>query len=570
MVMFNRRSITLLFSLVAMTSLEATSSLISPTVTSGVTRTFRQNQTLRSPEIGSSSSNSNSNSNNNSSINLHSNSFKSDEETPLSNSALGASRYSGGGGKRLYNTLRARGGDMNLGFFSAIANMDREKLVMAVALFATYFSVMGAKCALPSTFNLIMSAQSGLNFYGQEPQQLIAKVLVISTGAISLGKFLLGPVIDKYGGVFCLKVALSLLMGCLAMIASTSSFGVFAVSWIMVDFIFSSCWAACLNAIHQTYQEEEWASRIGLLAVAGRVGNALSFFAFASVLQIVQAQRQSSSIVAAATDGSWRVVFWVSSLLQLFPLFTFGIYQRIKDAKVVCSINNNNHQHAVGSKEEKIAAIPSQQRRTMKDSLKILGGEAKYLSFWMHLISRSCLMIVASFLLFVPSYMANAFGMSSSESARVGSLYALGSLLVVTFFAKPYSMMNVNKKIISTVVLLGSLLGCSLLHMAHIAGVYTISSLGATVSMFLWGVSFSIPFYIPPSMYALKRGGSESSATIADAFDFGGFMMLAWFNGFVAGRQQEVLMSWFAPFCALTIFSAVSLVTLIIATLTES
>jgi hypothetical protein len=35
---------------------------------------------------------------------------------------------------------------------------------------------------------------------------------------------------------------------------------------------------------------------------------------------------------------------------------------------------------------------------------------------------------------------------------------------------------------------------------------------------------------IPPSLYALSRGGTESSATIADVFDIGGFALLAAFK----------------------------------------
>jgi len=44
----------------------------------------------------------------------------------------------------------------------------------------------------------------------------------------------------------------------------------------------------------------------------------------------------------------------------------------------------------------------------------------------------------------------------------------------------------------------------------------------------------AIPFYLPASMFALKRGGKDGSATIADAFDVCGFGLLAVFNGIVA------------------------------------
>jgi hypothetical protein len=57
--------------------------------------------------------------------------------------------------------------------------------------------------------------------------------------------------------------------------------------------------------------------------------------------------------------------------------------------------------------------------------------------------------------------------------------------------------------------------------------------------MFLWGFSFAVPFYIPPSMFALARGRKESSATISDVFDVVGFIMLALFNGYVASIQHN-------------------------------
>lgn len=461
---------------------------------------------------------------------------------------------------------------------------SKKKLIMGLALFSTYFAVMGAKCALPSTFNQLTSNNSGLN-YAHDPKQSISTMLFFSTGAISLGKFLLGPIIDKVGGVTCLKLAITLLMGALGSIASTQSFWVFAVSWVFVDFIFSSCWGACLNAIHSTFQEEEWANRIGkndnfeikchstvrgvcekvwihsfflifsilpsgLLAVAGRVGNVSSFFMFASVLQWAQQKHGASS---------WRLVFWISSAIQLIPLFMLQWFENASSAP------NMHHADTQNAESQTVA----RDSPTIKDSLRILKNESQCLPFWMHLISRSCLMIIASFLLFVPSYMANAFGMTEAASARVGALYALGSLLSVSLGAKPFSASSKRSKILSTTVLLGTLLGCSLLNIAHINGAIMLSPLVGSISMFLWGITFSIPFYIPPSMYALKRGGRQSSATIADAFDFVGFMLLAWFNGFVAGRPQEILSSWLIPYQFLTGFSLTALIASIVAIVSE-
>ena len=426
----------------------------------------------------------------------------------------------------------------------------RKTLIMSIALFTTYFSVMGAKCALPSTFNLITSKSSGLNFT-KDPQSMMSTVLMISTSSIALGKLLLGPVIDKFGGVLCLKVALTTLLLSLGIIAQTSSFRIFAISWVVVDFVFSSCWAACLSSIHSTFDEQDWAGKIGLLAVAGRIGNAMSFFAFASILQSF-----------ATSASSWRLVFWLSSSLQLVPLFMFMLFSHVSkddmiDKDTDSMIHNEN--------QESIENTSNSATTSMKESIRILIQEAQFPAFWMHMIARSSLMIIASFLLFVPSYMSTGFGMSSANASRVAALYAIGSMLAVSFGAKKFSSSDVNRQCIAIVTMLGSLIGVCVLQIMHICGKLSLTPIIGGVSMLIWGLAFSVPFYIPCSMYALRVGGRKSAATIADAFDLVGFSMLAWFNGFVARRSQDLLVSWLSPFAILGGFAWTGLVTLVLA-----
>lgn len=456
-----------------------------------------------------------------------------------------------------------------------VANNDRKRreLLMTAALFGTYFSVMGAKCALPSTLALVTSDESGLTLQNLDstPQQIIAKVLTLSTFAIAIGKFFLGPIIDRYGGVLCLKVALSSLMGLLAIISATNSFKTFSIALVCIDFIFSSCWAACLNAVHHSFRQEQWSSCIGVLAVAARIGNASSFFFFASLLQWTQQRRITSG---GLIGQSWRNVFWASALMQVFPLILLVAISRDKmnssihqNNDLISTANDNDEITALSHAPDKNLPIPS--KPSIRKSLQTVKEESRTFTFWMHLLSRSCLMIIASFLLFVPSYMTNAFGLSSAASARVGSIYALGCLLSVSVGSKLFPMMTTRGKVISSIGSLGIVILVSVLQLLFISGSINISALGGTVSMFLWGVGFAVPFYIPPSLYALKKGGKESSATIADAFDFTGFLLLAAFNGFVASRQQEILSTWFVPFIILTVCGTISLVSLVSALIAE-
>ena len=54
----------------------------------------------------------------------------------------------------------------------------------------------------------------------------------------------------------------------------------------------------------------------------------------------------------------------------------------------------------------------------------------------------------------------------------------------------------------------------------------------------------------------------NSIVKVADAFDLGGFLLLAWFNGFVASRQQNEISAWLAPFQVMAALIMLSMTTL--------
>jgi len=220
---------------------------------------------------------------------------------------------------------------------------------MTIALMLGNFSVMGAKCALPSVLSLLLSTDRGLTFVvpnkvaalstdrgltfvvpkvasaatttltatvtttvSSIPQQQFAKLLGFSTFSIALGKLLLGPIIDTLGGIRALQLTLLLLTVMLATITMTQQFVIFAVCWVCVDFVFSSCWASCISSIQQSFPAQEWGTQIGHLATGARLGNAVSFSLFAAILFALE----------ETMVQPWRVVFLVSTVLQIIP---FGL-----------------------------------------------------------------------------------------------------------------------------------------------------------------------------------------------------------------------------------------------------
>ena len=165
--------------------------------------------------------------------------------------------------------------------------------------------------------------------------------------------------------------------------------------------------------------------------------------------------------------------------------------------------------------------------------------------------------------------MSQVYGASNAFAAQVGSIYALGCLLSVTLGSSKFSKLKRGKQALAGFLLLAAATFSSVAQLAHVSGVWNISAKAGAALMFLWGFAFSIPFYIPPSLYALRKGGKESSATIADVFDIGGFGLLALFNGYVASIDHAVLSSWIPTFQITSACSLVSLISLVLAVLLQ-
>jgi MFS family permease len=447
---------------------------------------------------------------------------------------------------------------------------------MVAALFVTYFTVLGAKCSLPSTIPLLPAALAYPP--GTDPSAALSHLLTASTLSIVCGKVVLGPLIDWVGGVRSLQIALVVLLSSLLCISTTSSFyPTFFVAWCLVDLTFSACWAAALSAVHETLDEKEWAGTVGLLAMGARLGNAAAFSGFAAILAY------GERIGYGARDGgggsgSWRAVFAAAAAVQAISLVLLSAFGRNKTRAT------RGHAQLGEMIAEQEGAPSPPPSSSVRKSLWLLGSVASTPQFWLHGISRSALTVVASFLLFVPSLMSQCFGLTDGAAAGVGSLYAAGCLVGVGVGSQRWYANQVpgRSRAAAVATQLGTVVATSLLLMLHVGGGLTLPAPAGALLLFLYAVGFAVPFYLPPSLYALEVGGGTSSATIADAFDIGGFSLLAAFNGYVgrivgggrgkmgaAGAAADSK-DWIPAFVILTFCALASMASLIWATLLDA
>ena len=359
---------------------------------------------------------------------------------------------------------------------------------VSLSLFLTYLSVICAKCALPTTLSILTLPNSGLLHSNTvlTRQGMISRLLALSTVAIALGKLLLGPIIDNLGGVLSLQIALSTLLLCLGCIGfgptTCPTLTSFACYWIVVDFAFSSCWAACVKTIRDTLPETNWVKEVGRLAMAARIGNALGFAFFASLLQ------WTITGVSAPSIEEWRWVYRAAALIQIIPLTMLTHYGS--------GVTNK------GMTYKREASVTASR---LDQSLSILRYQARKPEFWLHLISRSLIMVLVSFLLFIPSFMTQCYDMTSSSSARVGSLFAMGCLLSVsTLSEKTFPsvgkitngpresrliQVHYRRKAYSMLAFLATSTLCLLIQTIFLRGTISLTPLIGSLLIFLFGFS---------------------------------------------------------------------------------
>jgi MFS family permease len=454
--------------------------------------------------------------------------------------------------------------EINQKHYHHLETKRRLQIGMTIALSSSYFAVMGAKCALPSVLSLLTSPQQGLDFVvgnsatAVTPQMQMAQLLRISTVAIAAGKLLLGPVIDAFGGIKSLQVALTTLMILLLVVASSVTFSSFASCWVLVDFIFSACWAACINAIHQSFPQNQWSSQIGFLASGARMGNTVAFAFFGAVLYRF----------GDVLDRPWRVVFVIAAILQVIPLALLSYFgdRTLKYENYNKSIVDDNE----SSKNAPIGKTTFQKSGTSlsyRNSLQILRREACKAPFWFHLVSRACLMVYGSFLLFVPTLMNQIYGCSLAYSNFVGSIYAFGALVSVSIFSQIYSSLSLGRQVTLNASLLLLATMSSVYQLLSVSGKMVVPTWACVASLVLWAFSSAPSFYLPSAMYALEKGGKLGSATIADSFDLFGFVLLAIFNGYVGSIDHIEPSAWIGPFLVTTSCGVVSLGSLSLALL---
>jgi hypothetical protein len=301
----------------------------------------------------------------------------------------------------------------------------------------------------------------------------------------------------------------------------SSSVQIFGTYWIIINFVYASCWGAVSKIVRQKFHRREWAGQLGLIAASSRLGSLGSAILYGGILE-----RAKKSAVSPTSSSSWRTVFRVSATIQGVVFLMYVMCDRFL-------LDKKNKIKRVRSTNEikESDDIPE----TVSQVLRRISIDPK---FWLMLAGKVSLMTVGQFISFIPLYLNTGHFMPDNEAAMKSSIFAMGSLISSVFGTRVYQTLSGNSQIRAITIcnLFGFILpGILTLH--HLTSIpsTSISVLKFLINfqlsqpivlgiLFFWGMAWALPFYLPAGVMALTLGGVNHAALLTNLFDAIGFL----------------------------------------------
>ena len=400
-------------------------------------------------------------------------------------------------------------------------------LMLCLTYMSIIVSVMPLSTCLPSlsTEKKFLTSKFGM-----------PGLVSLGTFVVFLGKILLGPPTDHYGGINVLKASMLFITAALFGCSFSGSMEVFALQWILICFAYSSAWGAVSKVVREKFQEKEWSEQLGLVAASSRLGSMLSTIFFGFVL---------------GKNGDWRLVYKSAAVIQgIIILLSLLLEKSSKNSDEVAK-------NITKATKIPVNAVGKEQRETIP---QVLRRVSVIPSFWLMLSAKTVLMTVGQIILFIPMFLVSTQGVAMKDASIYAGSFALGSLISSVGGSKIYE--KLSKSLQLKVIALFNSIGFffSWLLYMQVKGAITLPLNLVVASLFMWGLGWSLPFYVPPGKLALSLGGRDHAALLTNIYDGFGFLAAAIFSYF--GMISAKLNRWNGIMTLMYSFGLISLGTM--------
>jgi sugar phosphate permease len=347
------------------------------------------------------------------------------------------------------------------------------------------------------------------------------RVLAAGTTGAMIGKFLCGWAADTFGGRKTFTIALVVASMAVTLFAMSSSVLAFQATFFLTMMAQSAGWPSMAKIITNWASPQQYGRVWGILSTSSRVGTLTATFLLGSLLDWI----------------SWREMLWIAAALGGCIALFYGLKMRDRPATPIAddSAQEGDRRSEVGGQKPELSVQPSVHKApdhqtpsstnpphpfdelTLPQALPRIFSS---LRFWLIACSLMGLTILWDYLIVVPQYLKDTFGLSLAQASRTASAIPLGSLISV--LAGGYVFDRLDRKRMGMVMagLLTVATGCLLVLTT--LGTGTNVTLVVLPLLFLFGLCVSPCYYIPCSVFSIDFGGRHSGflVSILDAIGF--------------------------------------------------
>lgn len=279
----------------------------------------------------------------------------------------------------------------------------------------------------------------------------------------------------------------------------------------------AATWGAATQVIHAAFPKEEWSTQISSIASAGRLGAAAGAIIYGGLL---------------AQGLTWRQVFAVPMAVQLLLVPTcIWQHSTVRNMQRTSTAENQ----AATSASSKAGATAG--KAGSADGSPSVWSVLLTVDFWLMLTGKCCTFVFTQwFMNFVGLYLKASYGYSAAGSTNAISVANAGQMVGLLIGGKYYKKLKPSEQVLAIAGLL--FITAAVPTLLLLRGAFPAIEAAVLPLLFVWGLAFAVPFYLPTGTYALECGGKRNSTFFTNLLDAGGFTASSAWNRYAAAQSR--------------------------------
>jgi OPA family sugar phosphate sensor protein UhpC-like MFS transporter len=334
-----------------------------------------------------------------------------------------------------------------------------------------------------------------------------------------LGKLVLGPVVDRFGGRRMLLVTL------ISVITTTVAFGLASHISLLFFLNFfgmavkSAGWMAMADLVGRWYSRNKHGRVWGIISTSSRVGVITSTLVLGYLLTFL----------------TWHDLFFVAGAVGALALVG-GYFLLIKDPSEVglSAPAREDIQESDIDESQEPAAHPL-AGTTVKQALWNFATSQRV---WFISLTVGALTLLMDFINFIPLYLAENLGLSAGQAGMTMTAFPAGCFVAVFAGGFAYDWLSKRQRMFVFGGLLIVAAGCVLLLWILPRTDFSPSTdlYLSMAAIFTFGAAVAPGYYIPMSVFAVQYGGPRVGVLmgVIDAFGYTAAATFNYFGGSIA------------------------------------